>query len=308
MNDCPTSTNPPPAAPHIFTLTGNLLAERTLEVDSWEPGRTSRARRESFQVGGKGINVSRMLTRLQVSNTAIYFTGREPGKECETWLNERGLRHRAFATSTATRTGTVVRDQSGRFGETTFLGPDAAPDARAIAACAGFLDEQPDAQVLVLAGSFPGWSSPDFDPLRHTLERWLTRGRLVADTYGPPLAWTAERPLALVKINADELRALPRPRLGTDPDALPPTVKRWVITDGPGPIELRDVDGIRTRLTPPTVQQISPTGSGDVLLACMLNPLFALGYSLADAVRTAIPYAAANAAHPGVAEFPLPSG
>jgi len=308
MNDHPASIDSATIAPHIFTLTGNLLAELTLEFDSWEPGRTSRARRDSFQVGGKGLNVSRMLTRLQVSNTAICFTGGAPGTECETWLKERGLRYRAFATSTATRTGTVVRDQSGRFGETTFLGPDAAPDARAIAACAAFLDEQPDAQVLVLAGSFPGWNSPDFDPLRHALDRWLTRGHLVADTYGPPLAWAAERPLALVKINADELRALPRSRPGADSDALPPTVKRWVITDGPGPIELRDGDGIRTRLTPPNVQQISPTGSGDVLLACMLNPLFALGYSLADAVRTAIPYAAANAAHPGVAEFPLPPG
>ena len=308
MNTATTSHEPAPVAPHIYTLTGNLLAERTLEFDSWEPGRTARARRETFQVGGKGINVSRMLTRLQVANTALCFSGGASGTECETWLNERGLRHRAFASSTTTRSGTVVRDQSGRFSETTFLGADAAPDARAIAACATFLDQQPDAQVLVLAGSFPGWSGSDFDPLRHTLERWLTRGHLVADTYGAPLAWAAERPLALVKINADERRAWWRSRPDADPDALPPTVKRWVITDGAGPIEVRDVGGIRTQLTPPTIRQVSPTGSGDVLLACMLNPLFSLGSSLADAVQTAIPYAAANAAHPGVAEFPLPLG
>jgi 1-phosphofructokinase len=306
MNAEPTSNERAPIAPHIFTLTGNLLAERTLDFDSWEPGRTARARRETFQVGGKGINVSRMLTRLQSPNTALCFTGGAAGAECEAWLKVRELRHRAFATSTATRSGTVVRDQSGRFGETTFLGPDAAPDARAIAACAAFLDEQPDAQVLVLAGSFPGWSGSDFDSLRRTLERWLTRGQLVADTYGAPLVWAVERPLALVKINADELRALPRS--GEDRDALPAAVKRWVVTDGPGPIEVRDLDGKRTQLTPPTIRQVSPTGSGDVLLACMLNPVFALGHSLAEAVQTAIPYAAANAAHPGVAEFPLPLG
>ena len=306
MNAALPSNEPTSVAPHFFTLTGNLLAERTLELDSWEPGRTARARRETFQVGGKGINVSRMLARLQIPNTALCFSGGAPGTECETWLNQRGLRYRAFATSTATRSGTVVRDQSGRFGETTFLGPDAAPDARAIAACATFLDEQPDAQVLVLAGSFPGWSRADFDPLRHALERWLTRGQLVADTYGPPLAWAVERSLALVKINSDELRALPR--TNADSGALPSAVKRWVITDGPGPIEVRDVDGLRSRLTPPTIRQVSPTGSGDVLLAGMLNPLFSLGNSLAEAVETAIPYAAANAAHPGVAEFPLPLG
>lgn len=305
MSAAATSNPPASVAPHIFTLTGNLLAERTLEFESWEPGLTSRARRESFQVGGKGINVSRMLTRLQISNTALCFTGGAPGTECETWLTQRGLRHRSFATSTATRSGTVVRDQSGRFGESTFLGPDTAPDGRAIAACAAFLDEQVDAQVLVLAGSFPSWSGSDFDPLRHALERWLTRGHLVADTYGPPLAWAVEQPLALVKINADELRALPRSGGGRE---LPPAVKRWVVTDGPGPIEVRDVDGVGTRLAPPSIRQVSPTGSGDVLLACMLHPLFAHGHSLAEAVQTAIPYAAANAAHPGVAEFSLPLG
>ena len=52
------------STPHVFTLTGNLLAERTFQFASWEPGRTQRATGESFQVGGKGINVSKMLNRL----------------------------------------------------------------------------------------------------------------------------------------------------------------------------------------------------------------------------------------------------
>ena len=71
------------AAPHVFTLTGNLLAERTLEFSAWSPGRTQRARAESFQVGGKGVNVCRMLTRLGVPNTTLLFPGGAPGAECE---------------------------------------------------------------------------------------------------------------------------------------------------------------------------------------------------------------------------------
>ena len=46
------------AAPHLLTFTGNLLAERTQEFAAWTPGKTQRAERESFQVGGKGINVA----------------------------------------------------------------------------------------------------------------------------------------------------------------------------------------------------------------------------------------------------------
>ena len=122
--------------PHFCTLTGNLLAERTLEFATWTAGRTQRAAAESFQVGGKGINVSKMLRRLGAANTALCFTGGAPGAECEAWLRERGFTFHAFATTTPTRSGTVVRDRSGVAAETTFLGPDAAPHPAAVQACA----------------------------------------------------------------------------------------------------------------------------------------------------------------------------
>ncbi len=296
-----------PRPPHMFSLTGNLLAERTLEFDTWSPGRTQRARAESFQVGGKGINVSKMLTRLQVSNTALCFTGGAPGAECEAWLQQRGIPHHAFATSTPTRSGTVVRTREGSPAETTFLGPDAAPDAAALLACANFLDTQPAGSVLALCGSFPGWAGAQFDPLRRALEHWLQRGILVADTYGPPLAWATTQPLALVKINADELRTLGGIAAVTRPSSTRErAVQQWVVTDGGADVWLRDAAGFEDTLTPPRVEEVSPTGSGDVLLACVLHGLFSLELSLREAVAFALPFAAANAAHPGIAEFPAP--
>src|SRR5471032_3336032 len=157
-------------APHILTLTGNLLAERTLEFAAWAPGKTQRARAESFQVGGKGINVSKMLNRLAAPNTALCFTGGAPGAECEAWLRARNFAFRAFPTGAPTRTGTVIR--GGGYAETTFLGPDTPPDAAALRACVEFLNTQPAGTVLAVCGSLPGWESPDFDGLRETCHRW----------------------------------------------------------------------------------------------------------------------------------------
>jgi 1-phosphofructokinase len=295
-------TIPMPAAPHIFTLTGNLLAERTLTFDAWAPGRTQRASAESFQVGGKGINVSKMLTRLGAPNTALCFTGGAAGHECFAWLHSSGRAFHNFPTSTPTRTGTVIR--SAEQPETTFLGADTPPDALAVCACAAFLDAQPAGQVLALCGSFPGWATSAFDPLRAALTRWRARGTLVADTYGPPLAWLVAQPIALVKINADELRAL-----APDLAHLPATfaAQRWIVTDGPRFIQMRDNGGALTTVIPPHVEEISATGSGDVFLACILHAWFHLSFALPAAVNFALPYAAANAAHPGVAEFPEPS-
>jgi 1-phosphofructokinase len=287
------------SSPHIFTLTGNLLAERTLEFESWTPGKTQRARRETFQVGGKGINVSKMLHRLGVANTALGFIGGATGEACANWLRERKFTTALFPSTTETRAGVVVRDARGRYGETTFLGPDTPPDPAALRACADFLDAQPDGDFLALCGSFPGWREQHFDPLRGALERWLGRGRLVADTYGPPLAWAAQRPVSLVKINADEFRTL-----GSDTASVFPSAPRcWIITDGPRDIRVRDEAGQTHTLSPPTIREVSPTGSGDVLLACILQGITGKNLPLREAVQFAIPYAAANSAHGGIAEF-----
>jgi 1-phosphofructokinase len=292
------------AAPHIFTLTCNVLAERTLEFSSWTPGKTQRALSESFQVGGKGINVAKMLTRLRTPNTALCFVGGAPGAECEAWLRERGFSWRAFASAVPTRSGTVVRTRDGAHAETTFLGPDAPLDAQAIQACAEFLEAQPNGQVLAVCGSIPGWNESTFDPLRTAFERWLARGTLVVDTYGPPLAWAASRPVSLIKINADELRTLNQHE---QHHGRPHAAQRWIISDGAKTVRVRDLDRAEAELTPPRVTEVSPTGSGDVLLACVLHAWQAQRQPLLDAVSFALPYAAANAAHPGVAEFPDPA-
>jgi fructose-1-phosphate kinase PfkB-like protein len=295
--------------PPLLTLTGNLLAERTLEFTAWQPGRTQRATRETFQVGGKGINVAKMLGRLGPPATALCFAGGATGAACEDWLRTHGFTHRAFATTTATRTGTVVRADGQP--ETTFLGPDVAPDAAAVRACADFLDAEPEGGVLALCGSLPGWPGSDFDPLRRALQRWARRGTLVADTYGPPLAWCVQQPLSLVKINADEFCGLDGRRAPVSAGALLATaarspVRRWIVTQGAGPVWLQDLGGEPVSLIPPAVREVSATGSGDVLLAGVLHAWLRLGLHLRDAVAFALPYAAANAQDPGVADFALP--
>jgi len=297
--------------PPILTLTGNLLAERTLEFAGWEVGHTQRAQRESFQVGGKGINVVKMLHRLGVPATALCFTGGATGAECGEWLGRQPFASRVFPTSRSTRIGVVIR--GGALAETTFFGPDVPPDAAALAACAGYLDAQPAGGILAICGSLPGWAGPDFDPLRAALVRWLERGQLAADTYGPALAWLAKQPLALIKINLTELRTLfpADPAPVTTAELLRRAgrrfaARRWIVTDGAAPVWFHDGTGEPLFMPPPRVQEVSPTGSGDVLLAGVLDALLRRGQTLAESLAYALPYAAANAAHPGVAEFPLP--
>jgi 1-phosphofructokinase len=295
--------------PHVYTLTGNLLWEQTLEFAAWEPGRTQRASAASFQVGGKGINVSRMLTRLGVPNTALLFAGGIEGDACRAWLRARGFIFRSFRSARPTRSGLVVR-APGR-AETTFLGPDAPPGAAAVRACAAYLDSRPRGRVLALCGSFPGWADPSFDPLRRSVERWMRRGPVVVDTYGPPLEWLSGRPVCLVKINRTEFEGLFPGQGATTAAALARARRRspalaWVVTDGGGPVHLAAPRGPVVAVRPPKIREVSPTGSGDVLLACLIRARLGLGWSWRRSLAYAIPRASANAAHPGVVEFPDP--
>jgi 1-phosphofructokinase len=296
--------------PHFYTLTGNLLAERTLDFAAWSPGKTQRATSASFQVGGKGINASKMLNRLGVANTALCFTGGASGAECTDWLRTNAFDFRAFPTTSPTRSGFVVRAPAQS--ETTFLGPDAPPDASALRACAPFIDALPSGVAFALCGSFPGWNSADAEPLRAALDRLIVRATVCIDTYGPPLAWFAARPVALVKINRDEFDSLSSPLESSEPvlarlakarDGWP--VQRWIVTDGPRDVCFVGPETPPTAQRPPHVQEISATGSGDVLFACVLASWLVRGFSLAAAVSFALPFASANAKSTGIADFSM---
>lgn len=297
----------------FLTLTCNLLAETTYTFDQWSEGATQRARAESFQVGGKGINVTKMLTRLGADSVALCFPGGATGARCIDSLRARRIPHHAIPVSAETRTGAVVR-AAGK-SETTFLGCENVIDGAAINTCAAFLDAQPAGQLLSIGGSIPAWSEEKWSPLRASLERWGERGTLVVDTYGPPLDWLAARPAALVKINRKEFAGIARVAPTEAGDARMPEllarvagasrVPRWVITDGPRLVWSRDPQGKIECTPPPHADEVSPTGSGDVFLAGLLHALFVQRRELADAVAFALPLGAANAASPEVAEFDL---
>jgi fructose-1-phosphate kinase PfkB-like protein len=57
-----------------------------------------------------------------------------------------------------------------------------------------------------------------------------------------------------------------------------------------------DADGEPASLAPPSVREVSATGSGDVLFAGLLHALRNLNFPVRDAVAFALPYAAAKAA------------
>ena len=75
----------------IYTLTLNPSIDYVVHMDAFISGITNRTAAEEYYVGGKGINVSCILSRLGHTSTALGFTAGFTGREIENVLRQWGI-------------------------------------------------------------------------------------------------------------------------------------------------------------------------------------------------------------------------
>ena len=75
----------------IYTLTLNPSIDYVVHLDSFISGMTNRTIAESYCIGGKGINVSCILSGLGIKSTAWGFTAGFTGDEIEKALVKKGI-------------------------------------------------------------------------------------------------------------------------------------------------------------------------------------------------------------------------
>ncbi len=72
----------------IYTVTFNPALDYILELDKLEVGKIQKAKTELILPGGKGINVSTVLTNLEIANIALGFKAGFVGEAIEDLLNK----------------------------------------------------------------------------------------------------------------------------------------------------------------------------------------------------------------------------
>ena len=175
----------------IYTVTLNPALDHTLQLDRLQPGRLHRARAAVLTAGGKGINVSRVLTGLSVPNTALLLAAGGTGQLLQTLLQAEGVETRPlFLPQGSTRIN--VKLLAGEETELNTPGPAvAAADFARL--CAQVRTLQPG-DWLCLCGSLPEAVGKGV----HT----------VLDTAGEALAAALPAHPGLIKPNRVELEAL----------------------------------------------------------------------------------------------------
>lgn len=196
----------------IYTVTLNPALDYLLWVESFTPGATNRSAREALQWGGKGINVSVVLSRLGQATTALGFVAGFTGAVLAEGLRQEGIRTE-FITLPQGNTRINVKLKGAEETEVNAGGPPI--DERSVAALWAQLDALTSGDTLVLAGSVP--KDMPADTYCRILARLQGRGvRCVVDATGALLTATLPYRPFLIKPNRSELEELCGRSLPTD--------------------------------------------------------------------------------------------
>lgn len=136
----------------IYTLTFNPALDYILKIPDYCEGNVNRPTEESYLPGGKGINVSVVLSNLNIKNTALGYIGGFTGREIEHSLKNQGI-DTDFITLENGISRINVKLKAQKETEINAKGPEIT--SRDIDILFEKLSHLKDGDFLVLAGSIP---------------------------------------------------------------------------------------------------------------------------------------------------------
>lgn len=136
----------------IYTVTFNPSIDYIVSMDNFELGKTNRTTTEKMFPGGKGINVSTVLTNLGIPNTALGFIAGFTGYEIERLSKDRGILCDFITLPEGNnRINVKLKDFDGT--EINGSGPDIPNET--LKELIAQLHQLKNGDTLVLAGSIP---------------------------------------------------------------------------------------------------------------------------------------------------------
>jgi 6-phosphofructokinase 2 len=260
----------------IVTLTMNPALDISTSVDKVVPTHKLRCTEEKTQPGGGGINISRVVRRLDTPSMAIYPAGGFTGQILTRLLEEEHVQCEGISIAQETRECfTVHETSSGKDFRFLLPGPTLSPAEQQ--ACADALDQRGvAARFLVASGSLPPGVANDF--YARLALRAKERGQhFVLDTSGPALRAALEVGVYLFKPSLRELEELLGQTLTSEAQWL--EAAREIVGRGQaevvalslgeeGALLVSDKQSLRAPAVP--VKVVSTVGAGDNFVAGIL--------------------------------------
>lgn len=201
----------------VYTVTFNPSLDYIVTVDDFKLGLTNRTTSELMLPGGKGINVSIVLSNLGIENTAIYFLAGFVGDEITKKVKECGIKSEEIKVSNGcSRINLKLKSIDGT--EINGAGPDISSEA--IHSFYSKIDMLQQGDTLVLAGSIPKTMPETI--YSDIMERLSGKGiRIVVDATKDLLVNVLKYKPFLVKPNNHELGEIFGVKLSTREEVVP---------------------------------------------------------------------------------------
>ncbi|WP_312497380.1 1-phosphofructokinase [Enterococcus sp.] len=200
----------------IYTVTLNPSIDFIVHVDHLAIGALNKMTQDFKLPGGKGINVSRILKRIDVDSTALGFVGGFTGTFISDWLTKEAIDHQFTSVTDDTRIN--IKLKSGEETEINGLGP-AISESEIANLKAKFSQLKPD-DIVILSGSKPAGLVADF--YEDLIELVQNAGAdFVIDTTGAELFAALPAHPLLIKPNNHELAELYQTSFSSIEDILP---------------------------------------------------------------------------------------
>lgn len=258
----------------IYTVTFNPSLDYVIQVDKLVPGEINRTTHEAVYPGGKGNNVSVILSNLGYSSKALGFTAGFTGEALENMLKEFGC-DTAFIRLPEGSTRINVKINAGEETEINGQGPVITEEAQS--ALFEQLDALKEEDILVLAGSIPNTLPSDI--YERILEHLQGRGiHFVVDATKDLLLKVLKYHPFLIKPNNHELGEMFGVTLKTRDEIVAYAKKLQemgaenvlVSMAGDGAILLTE-EGVIYEAKPPKGKVLNSVGAGDSMVAGFLT-------------------------------------
>ena len=280
----------------IITLTLNPAFDVHCTVPSLSLGKEHLCTITDREAGGKGVNVSRALTKNGVENLALVVLGEENGDDFCRRLEADGMHYLPLSLPGRIRENITIHPEQGEETRLSFAG--FATDESLL----GEVEEKiapalSEGDVVTLTGRVPTGLS--MDAVKSFLARLSARGaRIVIDSRSFSLDDLRDVRPSLIKPNGEEIAEYLNCTVRAPEDVLDAAralhadgIENVMISLGAQGALLVCSDGTYLA-TPPAVKVISTIGAGDSSIAGFLSAV-AAGNSPAEALKTAVAFGSA---------------
>ncbi len=289
----------------IVTVTPNPALDLTLEVERLGVGAVNIAGASRFESGGKGANVARMLAHLGTAGSAAAVVAL-PADGADSWIASfpREVELVVVRVAGSLRANVAITAADGETTKVNMRGGPLSP-ADADALLAAVAAAARGAAWVVVGGSLPIGMEPAWIGRVANAAR-AAGAKIAIDCTGEALEAAVVARVDLIKPNEEEASHLVGFPVNDRPSA--ERAASLLIERGVGSVLLslgasgavyRAAESDATLYTPtPRAKVRSTVGAGDVLLAALLFTLSS-GGSSADALSSAVGWAAAKVEQPG---------